>query len=544
VVTSDSDHLSRPDLLETLWRFRVLLVVCTMAAALAGLAVSSVLPVRYVASTQLVLADPSDATLFRPRRASSADRRLLNEADLVTSPEVAARAAEKLGGQLTPEEIRERVSAQTSADSDILEVMASDQSAEGAAAIANTVALAYQEIVAEQQAAKAARATELVAHYRTELEAAIAETDRLLAARRAEIEESLRGVAFRTTEEYLGAVEDRMAGDATAQNLQQRRDAAVQQALAVRTNIAQVNVDTALFGSGVVRSEPAAVPQSPAQPQPARDTALGAAIGLLAGVGLAWFRAERVRYADLARDAAVVLGAPLLGTVPVSTESRQTRVAALPKDGPAAEGYQSVAESLRFVLSRMNASTILVASPDSQPCQAELVVHLAAACVRDGRRALLVDCDLRTARLSQLAGAADAEGLTTLADIDVAFASCVRSLHSPDGQLVPLVPAGPQPESPISFLSSLEFEKALIRISEHTDLIFLHCPPVLTVADTAAIAAQADGILLVVSKGLPVDVLEECSYRLELTGKSILGYVFAEPALSVARSPRGYWRTQ
>jgi Mrp family chromosome partitioning ATPase len=236
-----------------------------------------------------------------------------------------------------------------------------------------------------------------------------------------------------------------------------------------------------------------------------------------------------------------VLGAPLLGTVPVATEPHQTRIPALPTEGSAAEAYQSAAESLRFVLARMNASRILVTSPDPEPGEAALLVHLAAACVRDGRRALLVDSDLRSLRISRLAGVPDADGLTTLADVDVGFAACVRSLHAPDGQLIPLVPAGPRPSNPMSFLHGLEFEKALIRIAEHAELLFLHAPPVLTAADTAAIAAQSDGILLIVRQGLQLDVLEEARYRLELTGKPILGYLFAEAMPNAVRFSAGYW---
>jgi hypothetical protein len=44
-----------------------------------------------------------------------------------------------------------------------------------------------------------------------------------------------------------------------------------------------------------------------------------------------------------------------------------------------------------------------------------------------------------------------------------------------------------------------------------------------------------------VRQGLQLDVLEEARYRLELTGKPILGYVFAEATPSAPRSSAGYW---
>jgi Mrp family chromosome partitioning ATPase len=62
--------------------------------------------------------------------------------------------------------------------------------------------------------------------------------------------------------------------------------------------------------------------------------------------------------------------------------------------------------------------------------------------------------------------------------------------------------------------------------------VLIDTPALLGVADAVAIAAQADGVVLVVNRGIPLDLLREVRDRLAFVDTPLLGYI------STAARPR------
>jgi hypothetical protein len=67
---------------------------------------------------------------------------------------------------------------------------------------------------------------------------------------------------------------------------------------------------------------------------------------------------------------------------------------------------------------------------------------------------------------------------------------------------------------------------AIAELRKSYDLVVIDCSAMLAVADVASLAAHADGIVLVVSRGTPLKALEAVAQRLELVPAPLVGYVF------------------
>jgi Mrp family chromosome partitioning ATPase len=91
---------------------------------------------------------------------------------------------------------------------------------------------------------------------------------------------------------------------------------------------------------------------------------------------------------------------------------------------------------------------------------------------------------------------------------------------------VRFVPVGQRTIDPAGYFRTGEFHRSMSLIKDGTDVVIVDAPPILAVAETSAIAAHVDGIVLVVTRGTRLSRLEEVRQRLEFVGTPLIGYVF------------------
>jgi capsular exopolysaccharide synthesis family protein len=112
-----------------------------------------------------------------------------------------------------------------------------------------------------------------------------------------------------------------------------------------------------------------------------------------------------------------------------------------------------------------------------------------------GRRALLIDADLRRPRLHVELGAPSSPGLSDYLSGKADEVEIVQQ-----GPLAGLffIPGGSPATSPAELIAGPRMQKLLDAMSEHFDWIVIDSPPCLPVADPNILAAHVDGVLLVV----------------------------------------------
>ena len=489
-----------PSLLESVWRFRRLVVITVLAAAAAGFGLSFLQSTMYEGSTLLILSDPRNSGVFRDTNSLVIDpsRYVRNQAERMISTAVLTEAIELEGGRLSVEDLRERVTAQPSTNLDLITIKALDPTAAGAASLADSVGHGYEVVVAEDVRANA--------------DAALAELDRS----RTDLQVQIDALEVELTAN---------PEDATAKA---ERDAAVAQLVNLKNRAEQISVDAALYGSGVELFESSEIPSSPATPKPIRNAAVAGILGLMAAGAYAWWRAEHTQTADTRHDAAPVLGAPLLGEIPeFATVGTNGTTPALSEPGTtAAEAYQFVVSSLGFALHEAPGAMVVITSADQGDGKTITALNLAAAAAKDGRRVLLVDADERLQGLTRYSGGSPSPGLTDMVAGKASLEACTHMWHAPNGLKLPLVPAGTSLEDVAGFFRTPAFRATMLEVRTGADMVLVDTPPMLAVSDTSAIASHADGIVLVVRKGTPLRQLEEVRNRLEFFGAPLLGYVF------------------
>jgi capsular exopolysaccharide synthesis family protein len=153
--------------------------------------------------------------------------------------------------------------------------------------------------------------------------------------------------------------------------------------------------------------------------------------------------------------------------------------------------------------------------------------NLAIILAREGMRVLLVDCDLRRARLHRLLGVPRQPGLAQL----------LRSSSMPPGAIcataVPglfVLPGGAPDASSGELLASSVMRKLLGTLTSQFDIVVIDSPPVLSLADASILGALADAVLLVVRAGqTDRGAAQEAAVQLAGVGSVILGTVLNDP---------------
>ncbi len=514
---SDDREFEGPGIVESLWRYRGVVIAATVLGLVLGFGVSQFVPERYQAESQLTLRDPANrGVLGGTSRAGDLEPYLARQTDLVTSPAVLEMAAQQLANGQSVAGLREALSVGPSADLAAVVIRAEGPDPASAAAMANAVGDAYQQVGAQRVADEAGRA--------------LASLEGMRGALQAELDANV-------------AAAGTLAGDP----LTPQQSALVGQLSALRERAQDISTEAAVYGSGVELFIRAEEPVSPAQPKPARNAAVGGLLGLLAAGAWAWRVSGRDLRVDRRYDPGAVLGAPLLGEVP---EFRAPSMVAgkpvppLAHSGPVInEAYHYAVTSLSHALASVGGTSVVVTSATPGDGKTLTLLSMAMAAQEQQRRVVLVDADERMRRLSELCGQREGLGLCHLGEDAAGVDNHLHSLQVTGGDIVPVLPSGVTSDHPVGVFRTVAFRKALLHLHEQADLVLIDAPALLGVSDTIAVAAQADGVVLVIERGTLVSDLRAVHERLALVGTPLLGYIFNRSAESLDPYARSYSRT-
>lgn len=221
-----------------------------------------------------------------------------------------------------------------------------------------------------------------------------------------------------------------------------------------------------------------------------------------------------------------------------STVSLKDRLVMLGEpDGPAAEAYRALRTNLRFG-ARVDARggrAYLLADAGGVSDHAAIVANLGVACALAGERVIVVDADLRHApgadSLSAVFGQASAtDGIaTSVLGPDDAERTIVLPIVETDVPNLLLIPAGVRRSNPADLLGAEAFGVLLAALRAQADVVLFDAPPVVDVADSRAIAARMDGVLLLVAQGRTRrPQAQNAIAALEQVGANLLGVVLTE----------------
>lgn len=154
-------------------------------------------------------------------------------------------------------------------------------------------------------------------------------------------------------------------------------------------------------------------------------------------------------------------------------------------------------------------------------------IALAASFAELNKNVLLIDADMRkSVMVSRLQVSGADKGLSHFLSGQCTIADAVVATNVPK---LHLLLAGPLVPNPTELLSSARFSGMLESFRKVYDYIIIDTPPLGLVIDSAIVARQCDGAILVVeSAKTKYRLAQEVKAKLEGTGCSILGVILTK----------------
>lgn len=271
--------------------------------------------------------------------------------------------------------------------------------------------------------------------------------------------------------------------------------------------------------------KPATFSPVPVSPKKTLDLVVAAVVGLGLGLGVAVARAALDNSVKSAEDVQETTGGPLVGVIPFDRRSKNEPVFMGDVDQTARwESVRRLRTNLQFAELGAPVRSLVCTSSVYGEGKTFTVCSLAVAMADAGKRVLLIEADLRRPRLADYLGLDDAVGLADVLRGAVDVDDAVQRFGT-DG-VVDVLPSGPIPPKGSELLASQQMADLLRGCKQRYEMVLLDAPPVLPVADAAALAAMTDGALIVVRHGKTKRVqLQDAVAALAVVGARVLGSV-------------------
>jgi capsular exopolysaccharide synthesis family protein len=151
-------------------------------------------------------------------------------------------------------------------------------------------------------------------------------------------------------------------------------------------------------------------------------------------------------------------------------------------------------------------------------------MNLAAALAQGGKKAALIDTDMRRPSVYWRLGLSERKGLseylTGLEPLD-AIIETHKALPSLD-----VIPSGICPPLPADLLASDQMKKFVEELRNRYEYVIFDTPPALSVTDPLIVASMADGLVLVIRQGYCTrGMLTRASEVFRDVGVKVYGFV-------------------
>ncbi|MFP4088319.1 MAG: GumC family protein [Desulfobacteraceae bacterium] len=281
----------------------------------------------------------------------------------------------------------------------------------------------------------------------------------------------------------------------------------------------------------------AEVPGTPVKPKKKLNLLLAVIVGLVLGIGLAFFFEYLDNTIKIPEDVKHHLKIPYLGPTPLiemngkkGSENRSQELVTLyaPKS-TTSESYRGIRTNIVFSSVEGPPQIILVSSAGPREGKTLTSANLAITMAQAGSKTLLLDCDLRRPRLHRMFGFDREVGVTNLMVGNRQLTDCI--VHT-DVSNLDLIPSGPLPPNPSEMLGSNRMAGLMKTLRGDYARIIVDSPPVTAVTDAVILSKQVDGVVVVIKAGDTVrEVIQNSLGQLEAVGATVLGAVLNAVAI-------------
>ncbi len=331
--------------------------------------------------------------------------------------------------------------------------------------------------------------------------------------------------------------------------LLQRVETARKMADQLREEYQKARISEAVEVGQVEIVDLASAPDSPIGRGPWFRVIAGLVVGLMLGAGAAVL-IERLNTTVRGRDdIEAVLHVPGLAVIPQITpagtlgsfgrglklpgKSRRDRlnggalVTVSDFGSVSAEAFRTLRTNLIFSQAIQTLRTIVITSPSPQDGKTTTIANLAVTFAQQGMRVLLVDCDLRKARVHTMFQLPREPGFSQL----VARQATLEQVVQPTAvENLFVIAAGALPGNPSELLGSANSKATIALLASEYDLVLIDTPPVHAAADALILGSMSNGVLLVLRAGHSERAAaQDALRRLANVGAHVIGAVLNDP---------------
>jgi len=259
--------------------------------------------------------------------------------------------------------------------------------------------------------------------------------------------------------------------------------------------------------------------KAPVFPNVTLNLILGAGVGLIFGIGIAFLLEHLDTSVKSLEDVERYLQVPVLAVIPkdVGVLHKQSGMS------PDAEAYRILRTNIEFNRKNPEDNSITVVSGGAGEGKSTTLVNLAYVCAQGGYTTLMIDADLRRPRLHTFFDINNSVGLTNYLTTDLQLEDVI--LQTPVDNLY-FLPSGILPADAAGILNSRRMSELLQDVKQRFDLVLVDSPPILGVSDAAVLASEVDLTMIVVQhRKLPRNMLLRVKQAVENVGGTVIGVV-------------------
>jgi capsular exopolysaccharide synthesis family protein len=488
-------------MLAILRRRAPLIVVCLIATAAVAFGVSELQTKEYSASATLLFRNPGFAEdLFGTSSGavgSTPAREAATNEKLVGLKVVSALTAKQLG--MTTNQVAGMVSAESQGEAELVSVKATSHDRHQAKVVANVFARQFIKF------------------------RALADRSRLLNAKR---------LAEREYNRLSPAQQNGVRGESLSRAAEK---------LSVLASLQTGNAELV---------QPAELPTSPSSPKPKRNAALGAIVGLLLGIGLAFLLERLNRRIRDPEEAQEAYGVPVLATIPESKAIMESNQGVVAPELPFLENesFRMLSASLRYFSVDRQIRSVLVTSYTANVGKSTVAWNLARVAATSAK-VLIIETDLRSPTLAQQHGLKIGPGLADLlthqANLDQVIQSKPIATGGSNGKTgigsLDVIVSGSRPPNAAELIESNTMSEILVQLTARYDLIVIDTAPIGVVADAYPLLREVDGVIAVARMEKTTrDASEHLRQQLARVNAPLLGVVANAVRRNRGRKKYGY----
>jgi capsular exopolysaccharide synthesis family protein len=203
---------------------------------------------------------------------------------------------------------------------------------------------------------------------------------------------------------------------------------------------------------------------------------------------------------------------------------------------PLAESYRLIRSGLLLSSAEHPPRSILVTSMSPKEGKTSTLSNIARILSQDGKKVLVIDCDLRKPRLHSLFSMDNKMGLSNYLSGNLEG----NLIYSIPGEDIKLIPSGLIPPNPAELLNSVKMKRLVEEMVKKFDFVLLDSPPIQRVTDSLALSQVVEGTIIVVrAKKTTFEMLQSGMKKMSDVNTNFLGFVLN--GMSKSDSSGGYY---